>query len=363
MTFWDFLNWLFGAIDKVLAFFGSAFWTLYNGASNALSWAIDFSTSAYNAAKTWVVTQAYAFSADVVGFVNNLSDRIVATVNYAGTVATNAYNNAVAWVNRQSFAVVTYVNGLIDSTRAWTQGELQSIIVGLTDVINQAKVSLHSIFDPLLILTPGVALLADLAKPDTYNRIKTIITDMFSTLHTIVDDPLGFLTGMLFPVFAEIFCYAVGYGLGALESQLPPLPGWGKSGGGGTYPPPVIPPGSGQLVHPIDPIWVSGYTFNPPTHPGVDLGLSLGQEVYAMHNGAVIESGWSNVGYGNTILLQNDTFTSRYGHLETCIVQAGQQVSAGQLIGYGDTTGNSTGNHLHLELKINGTYVNPLLYL
>lgn len=363
MSFWDFLNWLWGSITKVLAWFGSAFWTLYNGASNALKWAIDFSTSAFNAAKAWVLEKAYAISTDVVNFVNNLSARIVATLNYAGTVATNAYNDALAWVNRQSYAVVSFVNGLIAGTKSWATLQMQSIIVGVTNVLSQAKTELHSIFDPLLVLKPGASLLADLVSPDTYTKLKSILTDMFSTLHTLVSDPLGFLTGMLFPIFAEVFCFAIGYGLGAVESQLPPLPAWGNIGGGGPTPPPVIPPGSGVLVHPIDPIWVSGYSFNPPTHPGVDLGLSLGQKVYAMHNGAVIESGWSNVGYGNTVLLQNDTYTSRYGHLETTIVQAGQTVAAGQVIGYGNSTGNSTGNHLHLELKINGSYVDPLLYL
>ena len=54
---------------------------------------------------------------------------------------------------------------------------------------------------------------------------------------------------------------------------------------------------------------------------------------------------------------------SRYGHLNSYAIAAGQTVSAGQLIGYVGTTGNSTGYHLHFEIKINGNFVNPINYL
>lgn len=98
-------------------------------------------------------------------------------------------------------------------------------------------------------------------------------------------------------------------------------------------------------------------------HTGVDFAAPAGTYIYAWKSGRVIQACWSG-GYGNFIIIQhNDGTVSRYAHCSGFAVVAGQQVTQGQLIGYVGTTGNSTGNHLHFEIKINNNFVNPLDYL
>lgn len=98
-------------------------------------------------------------------------------------------------------------------------------------------------------------------------------------------------------------------------------------------------------------------------HTGVDFASPAGTSIYAWKSGTVVNAHW-NGGYGNFIEIQhNDGTVSRYAHLSGYAVSQGTYVSAGQTIGYVGTTGNSTGNHLHFEIKVNGDFVNPLNYL
>lgn len=99
------------------------------------------------------------------------------------------------------------------------------------------------------------------------------------------------------------------------------------------------------------------------THTGVDFAASTGTSIYAWKDGVVTTACWSG-GYGNFIEIKhNDGTISRYGHLSGYAISKGQTVSAGQTIGYVGSTGNSTGPHLHFEIKVNGSFVNPLNYL
>ena len=98
-------------------------------------------------------------------------------------------------------------------------------------------------------------------------------------------------------------------------------------------------------------------------HTGVDFAAAGGTHIYAWKSGTVTFTGWSG-GYGNFIIIQHNNGTvSRYAHCSGYAVSAGQTVSKGQTIGYVGTTGNSTGNHLHFEIQVNGSFVNPLNYL
>lgn len=98
-------------------------------------------------------------------------------------------------------------------------------------------------------------------------------------------------------------------------------------------------------------------------HTGVDFAANGGTHIYAWKDGTVTFAGWSG-SYGNFIIVQhNDGTVSRYAHCSGFAVSSGTYVSKGQTIGYVGTTGNSTGNHLHFEIQINGSFVNPLDYL
>ena len=98
-------------------------------------------------------------------------------------------------------------------------------------------------------------------------------------------------------------------------------------------------------------------------HTGVDYAANYGTNICSWKNGTVTFAGWSG-GYGNFIEVDHgDGTVSRYAHCSKLAVSVGQIVSAGQTIGYVGSTGNSTGNHLHFEIKVNGSFVNPLNYL
>jgi len=100
-----------------------------------------------------------------------------------------------------------------------------------------------------------------------------------------------------------------------------------------------------------------------PGHTGIDLQAPTGTTVFAAATGTVIFAGWSNWGYGNSIVLAHGSLFTLYGHLSSINVRCGQQVSAGTPIGAVGTTGNSTGPHLHFEIRPGGVPVNPVQYL
>lgn len=98
-------------------------------------------------------------------------------------------------------------------------------------------------------------------------------------------------------------------------------------------------------------------------HTGVDFAAHSGTNIYAWKDGTVVYAGW-NGSYGNFIEIKHsDGTTSRYAHLSGYAVSKGATVTKGQTIGYVGSTGNSTGPHLHFEIKVNGSFVNPLNYL
>ena len=102
-------------------------------------------------------------------------------------------------------------------------------------------------------------------------------------------------------------------------------------------------------------------------HAGVDLAADGGTPIYAAADGVVSYADWAG-GYGNYTCLRHgryhgETMSTCYGHQSRIVVSPDQRVRAGQLIGRVGTTGASTGNHLHFELRLDGRPVNPLPYL
>lgn len=98
-------------------------------------------------------------------------------------------------------------------------------------------------------------------------------------------------------------------------------------------------------------------------HKGVDWAVPTGTAVRASCGGTVVSAGWSS-GYGYCITLRHpDGRQTRYAHLSKILVSAGQKVDQNQKIALSGNTGRSTGPHLHFEILINGSQVNPLKYL
>ena len=100
--------------------------------------------------------------------------------------------------------------------------------------------------------------------------------------------------------------------------------------------------------------------FGNAGHRGTDIPAPEGTPILAAHSGTVLVSGW-NDSYGNQVLLDNGAgLSTRYAHMTATAVTAGETVTAGQVIGYVGSTGDSTGNHLHFEVMQGGVRVDPL---
>ncbi len=110
--------------------------------------------------------------------------------------------------------------------------------------------------------------------------------------------------------------------------------------------------GTGSFVWPTVLTRISGYNFNPSLHPGLDIAGTTGNAVFATDSGVVVYSGWSEYGYGNLIVLDHGGgWQSAYAHLGAVGVTCGQSVARGTQIGAVGNTGNSSGSHLHFELR------------
>jgi murein DD-endopeptidase MepM/ murein hydrolase activator NlpD len=98
-------------------------------------------------------------------------------------------------------------------------------------------------------------------------------------------------------------------------------------------------------------------------HAGVDLAGPRGTPIYATADGIVGRSQWVS-GYGNLVEINHGSgIQTRYGHLSRSMVRAGEPVRRGQLIALMGSTGRSTGNHLHYEVRIAGKAVNPVPFM
>lgn len=111
--------------------------------------------------------------------------------------------------------------------------------------------------------------------------------------------------------------------------------------------------GSGTFVWPTTETWLSGFDYSPETnHRAIDIAGSIGNPVYAVDDGVVVYSNWNEHGYGNLIVIDHGNgWQSVYAHLDNYLKFCGQNVDQGEQIGMLGTTGNSTGPHLHFELR------------
>ncbi len=111
----------------------------------------------------------------------------------------------------------------------------------------------------------------------------------------------------------------------------------------------------GRRFHPILLIW--------RMHTGIDFGAAYGAAIHAAGDGVVVTAGGMG-GYGNAVLIDHGGgLATLYAHQSRIVVSAGQHVTVGQVIGYVGSSGESTGPHLHFEVRVNGTPVNPMGYL
>ncbi len=118
----------------------------------------------------------------------------------------------------------------------------------------------------------------------------------------------------------------------------------------------LIWPVSGPITSPFGMRWGR-------MHEGLDIGVGYGTPIHAAAAGVVVWAGWEG-GYGNLVVVDHGGgLSTAYGHQERIAVSYGQQVAQGEVLGYVGCTGHCFGPHLHFEVRINGSAVDPLGYL
>ena len=128
--------------------------------------------------------------------------------------------------------------------------------------------------------------------------------------------------------------------------------------------PSTILTGSGEFGWPVDGGWISDGFGGERNHKGMDIAASTGTEIYAAADGEVVSAGWNTGGYGYFVQIgHTDEYQTVYGHMSAVLVDEGQYVSRGQLIGLVGNTGNSYGSHCHFEIRHLGICLDPEYYL
>jgi murein DD-endopeptidase MepM/ murein hydrolase activator NlpD len=118
----------------------------------------------------------------------------------------------------------------------------------------------------------------------------------------------------------------------------------------------LIWPVQGPITSPFGPRW-GGF------HPGIDIGVPEGTPIHAAAAGTVIYCGWES-GYGNLVVIDHHNgLATAYGHQSRIEVSCNESVEQGQVIGLSGCTGFCTGPHLHFEVRVNGSPVDPIGYL
>ncbi|MDY6847137.1 MAG: M23 family metallopeptidase [Chloroflexota bacterium] len=117
--------------------------------------------------------------------------------------------------------------------------------------------------------------------------------------------------------------------------------------------------GDGFFIWPADNHYLSGNDFWSG-HLAIDIAAGTGAAIYAADSGVVVFSGWDSNGYGNVIMIDHQNgYHTLYAHLSSLNVSCGSNAVEGQVIGYAGSTGNSTGPHLHFEVRYLGGFLNP----
>ena len=122
-----------------------------------------------------------------------------------------------------------------------------------------------------------------------------------------------------------------------------------------------------SLIHPVSGIISSRFgvrsSIRSSAHTGLDIATSSGTPIAAAAAGTVTFSGWKG-SYGNLLVITHDNgVQTYYGHCSALYASVGQTVSQGETVAAVGSTGNSTGAHLHLEVRVNGVAYNPQNYL
>ena len=363
MGLWSFLRWLWNRRWRVIYLISVIFWSIVDVARHARGWIENAYRRAVDAARhLYHLAIQYAYSL-YLSARRYVEEFVVAKLReFLGWLQ--------QWIERIRNTLIEYLSAVVERLRQYLLGVIFSVRDYLITIVNVIKGMLEQVrvaFEVLRRIVNSIRALVGLWSQylslTTLQRLRAFFQPLWSRFWMFFTSPLAFIMAFWRAYLLQFLSFAIAYALGTVKYDLPPWPDFISN-----PPPPddfdVPPPPPGNVLQhpPLAKLWISGYTFGPG-HPGVDFGCPNGTPVFACHNGKVITAGWSNAGYGLYIVIKGGDWWTLYAHLQELRVVQGQNVVAGQVIALSNNTGNSTGPHLHFEVKYKGRYVDPMTVL
>lgn len=341
----------------------------------SLAWqAISDAANAFNDAIEWAGNQigtAYFNLFVTIGVIAGAVRAFAADLfEQAKSKAIDLYHDALTALVVASLVIygfiadkVSWVIFLIDAAKIYVILLIYMVQGFLENLIN----TLIAPFMPLIVWLAGLLALInsylDFVKAfltiDNINRILNAINNVVPYFNNVMNDPIGWIASFVQAFLWPMFQYIVAYQFGTIKYDLPIMPKWSDMIGiTGDNEIVIIPAQNGALNRPLVALRVSGSHFSSD-HRGTDYGLTTGQPVYACHDGHLTIGNCGSPLYGNCVTIDGGEWFTLYAHLQTFVAPNGAWVKKGQKIALGNSTGNSTGPHLHIEIRQNGTYINP----
>lgn len=359
MTFQDIVNYINQLLQNVINIFqqlGQIWTSITNALNQAKNYALYWVQYYYGVAIGFINSQVqyyYNLAVSAIAIIRNTVNGIVSQVQ--------GYINYITSVLMPS--LISQVKGLINnlsSTIITAENTLNAIVNALR---NSLIIALGSFAGNFAAFGSFITSIRNVFTPVNQANFLTLVNKYLGAIMDFFNNPDKYFIELGSKWLLNLLQWLIAYAFGTVELTLPAWPfSGGSQGYGGSINLGPLPDFSDNICPPCNPIYVSGYYFGPD-HPGVDLGIHYDQDVFAAHDGIVESVQYTEVGYGHYITIRGNKLWTRYAHLHEALVRENDPVKCGQLIAHGDSTGNSTGSHLHFEVKINGDYIDPLRVL
>jgi len=360
---WGLLTWLYERAYRVYYWFDTLWTRAVDTIQHVWSWITTTAIAYYGLAKAFALDWYWRG----VALARSLYDAAVAL---ASQWVADARAAALGWVESARALAWQLYNLAV----AWATAGIDAAKAVIIDVINQAVLSLQGLVAsvqatltawaaPVVGLFPSLQGIVTGLSGGNLEKLIALAVSYYGSLTAFLNDPLAVIYAYIRDSFVTFLSYSLAYALGTEEATLPPWPVWGRGGDVPPGPePPPPPPDAGKIGKPVVPLYISGYTFGPG-HWATDFGLTMGQAVFAAHTGTVETIRIQETGLGHHITIRGGDWWTLYAHLLSPDVTVGQPIVQGQRIASGDSTGLSTGPHLHFAVKYKGQYVNPVLVI
>jgi len=220
------LAWLWEQASKVYLWFSDKFWTWWSYLNNFTYYLTSTLNSAINYASDVVIRTANTIynvvSSWITSVYNTVSEWINTVYNTVSSWITSVYSTVSGWINTVYQFINASITGAydfvlwwIDELKGWTQRYVDVVVSGLVSLIA-----------PILNVISFIINLINFFSSDVLTKLEQYVNRVHNIIILFVDDPVGFIVGLLTDVFVSFLCYRIAKALGTVKYDLPPEPTW-----------------------------------------------------------------------------------------------------------------------------------------